>query len=30
MYAAEACRNEAKLNYVHPPMVVPKIFDFSI
>ena len=28
--AVEACRNGAKLNYVHPPMVLSKIFDRSI
>ena len=27
---AEACRNGVKLNYVHPPMVLSKIFDRSI
>ena len=29
-HAAEAYRNEGKLNYVHPPMVLLKIFDRSI
>ena len=30
IHAAEACRNGAKLNYVHPPMVLSKIFNRSI
>ena len=29
-HAAEAYRNEGKLNYVHPPMVLLKIFERSI
>ena len=30
MHAAEAYKNGAKLNYVHPPMVLSKISDRSI
>ena len=30
IHAAEAYRNVAKLNYVHPPMVLSIFFDRSI